>query len=382
MDIKNKKVLLRADFNVPIKDSIIGDNYRIVSTIPTLEFLRNGGAKTIIISHIETKNVEKPTLRPVFEYLKHNYADLNIEFVENVELLEDSLDNLADGGFLLLENIRNFEGEKNNSVELAENFKSLTEIYINDAFAVSHRDHMSVSALPALYDADHKIFGFQMQKEIDNLSKILIPKKPFAIILSGAKFSTKLPLIEKYLVTADKLFIGGALLNNVLKSLGYTIGKSLIDTEADLSTLVTSDNFLKKVYIPQTVVVKNMDTNEVRNSVIREVKESESIMDVGSVQNFVQILKDENYETIVWNGPLGYYEEDVFKTGTLQLAKGLIEYVIENKNSHLFIGGGDTVGAIQSIHIDNDRIFISTGGGAMLEFLEKDGKLPGVVNIK
>ncbi len=382
MEIKNKKVLLRADFNVPIKDNIIKDNYRIVSTIPTLEFLRNGGARTVIISHIETKDIDNPTLKPVFEYLKHNYADLNIEFIENVELLEDTLANLADGGFILLENIRNFDGEKNNSLELAENFKSLTEIYINDAFAVSHRDHMSVSALPALYDKDHKMFGLQMQKEIDNLSKILIPEKPSAVILSGAKFSTKLPLIEKYLQIADKLLIGGALFNNVLKSLGHNIGKSLIDTEADLTSLVASENFLKKVYIPQTVIVKNTNTNEIRNSDINDVKENESIMDIGSVQNFVKILTDENYKTIVWNGPLGYYEEDAFKTGTLQLATGLVEYVTGNESAHLFIGGGDTVGAINTMHIDNERIFISTGGGAMLDFLEKDGKLPGVVNVR
>ncbi len=144
--------------------------------------LRNGGAKTIILSHIETKDIDKPTLRPVFDYIKHNYADLNIEFIDNVEMLEDTLNNMADGGFLLLENIRNFDGEKNNSTELAENFKSLTEVYINDAFAVSHRDHMSVSALPALYDKDHKMFGLQMQKEIDNLSKILTPEKRWSYL--------------------------------------------------------------------------------------------------------------------------------------------------------------------------------------------------------
>ncbi len=380
MEIKNKKVLLRADFNVPIKASIIKDNYRIVSTIPTLEMLKSEGAKTIIISHIETKDVERPTLKPVYDYLKTNYADLNIEFVENVELLEDALANIADGGFLLLENIRNFDGEKSNSAELAENFKSLTEVYINDAFAVSHRDHMSVSALPALYDKDHKMFGLQMQKEIDNLSKIITAEKPFAVILSGAKFSTKLPLIEKYLQSADKLLIGGALLNNILKSLGYSVGKSLIDADADLSELVKSENFLKKVFIPHIVIVKNMDTGEVRNSNVQEVKENESILDVDSIQNFVDILKAEQYKTIVWNGPLGYYEDDAFKTGTLELAKGLVEYVT-GSDAHLFIGGGDTVGAINSMHIDNERIFVSTGGGAMLEFLEKDGKLPGVVNV-
>lgn len=384
MEIKNKKVLLRADFNVPIKANEIKDNYRIISTIPTLEFLRNEGAKTIIISHIETKDIEKSTLRPVFDYIKHNYADLNIEFIDNVEMLEIALNNMIEGGFLLLENIRNFDGEKNNDNSLAENFKTLTDVYINDAFAVSHRDHMSVSALPAMYDKDHKMFGVQMQKEIDNLSKILNPKKPFAVILSGAKFSTKLPLIDKYLNTADKIFIGGALFNNVLKSLGCNVGKSLIDDEAEyVDTLVKGENFINKVFIPKDVVVKDLNTNIVRICNIKDVGENESILDVteNSVLEFVELLKRDEYKTIVWNGPLGNYEDDNFKAGTLRLAKELVNYININQEAHLFIGGGDTVAAINTMDVKNERIFISTGGGAMLEFLEKDGKLPGVVGV-
>jgi len=384
MEIKNKKVLLRADFNVPIKTSIIKDNYRIVSTIPTLEFLRSEGAKTIIISHIETSDIEKPTLKPVFDYIKHNYADLNIEFIDNVEMLENAFDNLAEGGFLLLENVRNFDGEKNNDSSLAENFKTLTDIYINDAFAVSHRNHMSVSALPLMYDKDHKMFGVQMQKEIDNLSKILNPSKPFAVILSGAKFSTKLPLIDKYLNTADKIFIGGALFNNILKSLGHNVGKSLIDIEADfVDSLVKTENFTNKVFIPKDIVVKDLNTNIIRICNINEVAENESILDIAEsgILEFVEILKKDNYKTIVWNGPLGNYEDDAFKTGTLTLAKQLVVHINTNQESHLFIGGGDTVAAINSLDVKNEKIFISTGGGAMLEFLEKDGKLPGVVSV-
>lgn len=383
MEIKNKKVLLRADFNVPIKANEIKDNYRIVSTIPTLEFLKNEGAKTVIISHIETKDIEKPTLRPVFDYIKQNHADFNIEFIDNTEMLESSLNNLDEGGFLLLENIRNFDGEKNNDNILAENFKTLTDVYINDAFAVSHRDHMSVSALPLMYDKDHKMFGIQMQKEIDNLSKILTPEKPFVVILSGAKFSTKLPLIDKYLSIADKLFIGGALFNNILKSLGHNVGKSLIDIDVDLDNLIKSENFTNKVFIPQDIVVKDLNTNIVRTCKVNEVSENESILDIAEsgILEFIEILKKDSYKTIVWNGPLGNYEDDVFKTGTLTLAKGLVDYVIVNEYTRLFIGGGDTVAAVNSLNIDNERVFISTGGGAMLEFLEKDGKLPGVVSV-
>ena len=384
MEIKNKKVLLRADFNVPLKDNEISDNYRIVSTIPTLEFLRNGGAKTIIISHIETKDIEKPTLKPVFDYIKKNYTDFNIEFINNVEMLEPALNNLNEGGFLLLENIRNFDGEKNNDTVLAGNFKTLTDAYINDAFAVSHRNHMSVCALPMMYDKDHKMFGLQMQKEIDNLSKILSAEKPFAVILSGAKFSTKLPLIDKYLGIADKIFIGGALFNNILKSLGHNVGKSLIDTEVDLSTLIKSENFTNKVFIPHEVVVKDLITNSVRTCKINEVAENECILDMvdSDILDFVEILKKDNYKKIVWNGPLGNYEDDAFKVGTLTLAKGLVDYIVNNENSRLFIGGGDTVAAINTLDVKNERIFVSTGGGAMLEFLEKDGKLPGVISVQ
>ncbi len=385
MEIKNKKVLLRADFNVPIKANAIKDDYRIVSTFPTMNMLKNDGAKTIIISHIETKDTDKPTLKPVFDYIKTNHPEYDIHFTENLDGIEDKIETLPFGAFLLLENIRNLEGEKNNDINTAERFKNITDVYINDAFAVSHRNHMSVSVLPSLYDIDHKSFGIQMQKEIDNLSKILNPQTPFAVILSGAKFTTKLPLIDKYLKNADKLFIGGALFNNILKSLGYNVGKSLIDDEAEyVDMLVKTKNFENKVYIPQQVVVKNINTGFVRISNINEINEHEIIQDISeeSITYFVNILKNDNYKTIVWNGPLGYYEDDEFKKGTLTLAHDLVDYINSNQDSNLFIGGGDTVAAVNSLNIQNDRIFISTGGGAMLEFLERDGNLPGVVNVK
>lgn len=385
MEIKNKKILLRADFNVPIKDNKIKDNFRIISTFSTMDMLKNAESKTLILSHIETKDVAKPTLKPVFDYIKENHSEYDIQFAEDVSNLENKLESLSAGGFLLLENIRNLNGEKDNDIETAMMFKNMTDVYINDAFAVSHRNHMSVSTLPSLYDTNSKMFGLQMQKEIDNLSKILNPEKPFAVILSGAKFATKLPLIDKYLKTADKLFIGGALFNNVLKSLGYNVGKSLIDDEAEyVDMLVKTENFLNKVFIPQNVVVKNINTDLIRISNINEVGEYESIQDISeeSVCEFVNILSNDNYKTIVWNGPLGYYENDSFKKGTLVLAQNLVDYTMENKNTHLFIGGGDTVAAVNGLNIDNERVFVSTGGGAMLEYLEKEGKLPGVVNVK
>lgn len=387
MEIKNKKVFLRADFNVPIKNLVIQDDYRITSTLETFNYLKNEGCKTIIISHIETKDVDKPTLKPVYEYFKNKYPEYDIDFLDNIEDLEsvkNRFSMIKDGGFLILENIRNLKGEKEDDIELSKFFREITDIYINDAFAVSHRKHMSISSLPSLYDVSHKMFGMQMKKEIDHLTKILNPEKPFTVILSGAKFSTKLPLIKKYLSTADNLLIGGALFNNVLKSLSYNIGKSLIDTDADyIDNLVKDNNFIDKVFIPQNVCVKNVDTDIIRISNIKDINDDETIQDISkdSIDEFVGKIKNINTKTIVWNGPLGNYEDIRFKDGTMNLAKELIELIEVDEKVHLFIGGGDTVAAINSLNINNERVFISTGGGAMLEFLEKDGNLPGVVNV-
>jgi phosphoglycerate kinase len=345
--------------------------------------LKEGRAKTIIMSHIETKDIDKPTLKPVFVYITSTHPEYHIEFAEDMDALKEKLSGLNEGGFILLENIRNYGGEKTNSAELAKTFRDISDAYINDAFAVSHREHMSVSALPSLYDAEHKMFGMQMQKEIDNLSKILHPEKPFVVILSGAKFSTKLPLIEKYLKSADRLLIGGALFNNVVKSLGYNVGKSLVDNEAVfVNEMVRTEDFKNKVFVPEQVVVKNIDTGEVRVSGIQDIKDDESILDISeeSVNQFSALIQDA--KTIVWNGPLGNYEDDAFKKGTLTLAKELVDLVHANTDTRLFIGGGDTVAAVNTMNIQNERIFVSTGGGAMLEFLEKDGKLPGVVSMR
>ena len=387
MEIKNKNVFLRADFNVPIKDGIVKNDYRIKATIETLKYLKDQNCKTIIVSHIETADVDRPTLKPVFEYLQKNNTELNINFLDNVEdvsNIEEKFSEIKNGEFLLLENIRNLKGEKDNDEELAKSFRSMTDFYINDAFAVSHREHMSVSALPKLFSLENKMFGLQMKKEIDSLSKILNPEKPFIAILSGAKFSTKLPLIEKYLKTADNLFVGGALYNNIIRSLGYNVGVSLIDEHAlYIDEMIKTDDFKNKVFIPQNVIVKNIDTQEIKNKNINNIDDKETVQDISeeSISNFINILKDKNIKTIVWNGPLGNYEDNYFKNGTEFIAKGLISIIENNINSHLYIGGGDTVAAINGLNIKNDRIFVSTGGGAMLEFLEKDGKLPGVVSV-
>jgi phosphoglycerate kinase len=393
--LRGKKVFLRADFNVPIYKGEITDTYRIDTTIKTFEFLKNEGAITIIASHIETKDVDHPTLIPVFLYITKKYPEYTVLFCDNfldIQEVQTCLSSAQEGQFILFENIRRADktgmSEKLNDVALAEYIKGFTEYYINDAFAVSHRAHMSVAALPALFDVDHKVAGYQLYEEVQSLSGTLSPQKPFVTILSGAKFSTKLPLIEKYLQTADIIFVGGALYNNVLKSLGYEVGVSYIDHEAVyVDALVQTQIFRDKVYIPEYVIVQNVDTHSVREVQIREVQKNETIMDISpkSIQEFVDKLQHMDAKTILWNGPVGNFEVKEFAAGTEKLATAILMYMQTPalQDIKLIIGGGDTVSAIKNVEgiSTNPNVFISTGGGAMLEFLEKEGRIPGVISL-
>lgn len=391
--LAGKKVFLRADFNVPVRDGVVADSYRIESIVPTLEFLKKEKAIVIIASHIETKDVEKPTLKPVFDYIKEKYPEFDFAFCEdflNSEVMASAVAERKEGTFLLLENIRNANesgfSEKDNSVSLAMYFKDFVEVYINDAFAVAHRAHMSVSALPKLFDASKKAAGFLLSKEIDGLLCGIDATRPCVAILSGVKFSTKLPLIQKYLNSADMLFIGGALFNNVVKSMGYEVGVSIVDSEAnDLDALVRIENFQKKVYIPNVVVIKDMTTGAVRSDSLTTVKQTESIQDISglAISNFINEVKSLQAKTIIWNGPIGNYDVPEFAVGTKELATALLEYIQSHVDARMLIGGGDTVAAIEEIPgiQTEERIFVSTGGGAMLEFLEKDGHLPGIMSL-
>lgn len=393
--LKGKRVFLRADFNVPIYNGEITDTYRIDTTIKTFEFLKNEGAITIVASHIETKDVESPTLVPVFLYITKKYPEYTFFFCDNFldeNEVNTCLSSVKEGEFILFENLRRANktgmSEKFNDISLAQYIKGFIEFYINDAFAVSHRKHTSVSALPSLFDDEHKVSGYQFYKEIQSLSNVLTPQKPFVTILSGAKFSTKLPLIQKYIETADTVFVGGALYNNVLKSMGYEIGSSYFDKEASyVDTLVESQLFRDKVYIPEYVVVKNINTNDIREVNIKDVTSDESIMDISpkSIEDFVNKIKEMDTKTILWNGPVGNFEVKDFAVGTERLAECVLEYMKTPalQDIKLIIGGGDTVSSIQNIEgiNTNPNVFISTGGGAMLEFLEKEGQIPGVISL-
>lgn len=347
-EIQGKMFLVRVDFNVPVKEGVIIDDYRIVRALPTIQFLRDNGAKIILISHIETKDVPVPTLRPAYEYVNKLFP---ISFVEDCfsEEMRGKKEAMKEGDVILLENIRRYEGEKSNDPAFAEKLAQLADIYVNDAFAVSHRSHASVVGIPSYLPS---YAGLLLSDEIKHL-EVSDDKHPFLFILGGAKFETKLPLIEKFLNKADMIFVGGALANDLLKLRGVDVKESLLST-ADISIGHLLDN--PKIMIPTDLV-----WNE----------EGTAIMDAGP--ETIESLRPHvaNAKYILWNGPLGNYEKS-FKAGTSALSK-----MIGESSAESVVGGGDTLASIKELGLVDEFTFISTGGGAMLELLLK-GTLPGI----
>lgn len=367
------KVLVRVDFNVPIKNGIIGDDYRIRKALPTIEFLRSKGARLILISHIETADglvsdqvdgpsmVKKPTLAPVSAYLSKK--DVPVMFVKNISGAFTASEQLKDGEVILVENIRENEGEKKNDAKFAKQLATLADIYVNDAFSVSHREHASVCAITQFLPS---YAGLQFQKEVENLSAAFNPSHPFLFILGGAKFDTKLPLIHKFLKTADTIFIGGALANDALKAKGFDIGMSKVSKgDMNISGIVSQ----AQVVIPTDVIVQD---HSIKGDF--EIGNLDAIYDAGP-NTLVDLKKKIDAASfILWNGPLGLFEKG-FTGGTVKVAEMVAERTSAGAVS--MIGGGDTLSAISKLGIEDKFTFVSTGGGAMLDFLAQ-GTLPGI----
>ncbi|MES2416308.1 MAG: phosphoglycerate kinase [Patescibacteria group bacterium] len=364
-NIKGKIALVRVDFNVPMKDGKVEDDFRIQKALPTIQFLQKKGAKIILIAHLG-KGGE--TLAPVAKVLnKYVKATFVPEIIG--EKASKAVADMKNGEVVLLENLRNDAGEQSLNNFFAMNLAKLADFYVNEAFSVSHREDTSLVLLPKLLPS---YAGLQLQAEIKNLSKaIKDPKHPFLFILGGAKFSTKMPLIKKYLRLADAIFIGGALLNDFLKAKGYQVGKSLID-EGDYSIEKIIKN--KKLIIPEYVVVKNADGKfEEKN--VRDISKNDVILDVGkeSLKILEPVIKKS--KLILWNGPLGKYE-----AGAGGATKEVLKMVAAAKAESI-IGGGDTVEIISELKLEDKFSFVSTGGGATLDFLA-NGTLPGIKALK
>lgn len=372
-DISSKKVLIRADFNVPISNGEVVEDMRLKAVIPTLDLLIAGGAKIIFISHIEAEDVDllgQKGMAIVAKYFNEK-LNRNVQFVSGDGVINDavesSVSNMKDGEIILLDNLRINPGEKNNDENFSKKLAGLADFYVNEAFSVSHRKHASVIGVPKFLP---HFAGMELLNEIISLKTAINPPHPFVFILGGAKFDTKLPLIKKFLDKADHIILGGALINDVYKARGYNIGKSLVsDGGIDISDIAMNS----KIILAKDVVVHDADNaDNIYVKKIEEVGDNDVICDLGPsiLEEFKKVFAEAGF--VLWNGPLGNYENG-FKDQTVACARLLIESGVKGA-----MGGGDTVAAIQSVNTELDtNLFVSTGGGAMIDFLINES-LPGI----
>lgn len=365
-EIAGKKVIVRMDLNEPVSHGELQDEYRIKQELKTVNFLREKGARLVLVSHFENK--ESNSLEPVFKYIQTLFPVKAFIKEYPSEEAKATIDNLADGEVVLLENLRLNEGEKNNDQEFAKQIASYADLYVNEAFSASHREHASIVGIPKYIPG---YAGFQLLKEIEQISKAFAPKHPFLFILGGAKFDTKMPLVQKYMYEADQVFIGGALANDLFKAKGWEVGKSVVsNSKMNFDKILESD----KLLLPVDVVVET-------ESGAREVKPADQVAPTDAIwdagEKTVQTLADvaRNAGMILWNGPLGLYEKG-YTSGTYELAKA-----IAGTNAETIVGGGDTVASVESLNLMDKFTFVSTGGGAMLDFLANE-TLPGIEALK
>lgn len=351
--LKNKNVILRVDFNISWQRGHIIDKYRLSAAKATIKALKSLTEKIIIISHLENNKLKsfKKIIPWIEKFLKEK-----IIFCDN---LNKNIIQKIKNKIIFIDNIRLWPGEKNNELDFAKKIKELGEIFVNEAFSVSHRKHSSIYWLPKLMPT---FYGFNFEKEIKLLNDVLRQKK-IILILGGAKISTKLPLIKKFLQKKSLVVLGGGLANTVYKAYGFNIGKSLIEKHIlnDIKKTKSDDLFL-----PIDFYVLNNKKIFYRR--LDEIKNNDIILDIGdkSLDLFSEQLQSNKYY-IVWNGPLGYVENKKFQNGTMRMAKLLVE--LRKKNRNIVVGGGDTVSFLENSNLIKKFKNISTGGGAMLYYL-------------
>ncbi len=365
--IKGKRVVLRLDLNVPLEGGTnkkIKDDFRLLRSIPTIKFLSQKGAKIIIIGHLGKDGSE--SLRPIADYFKKSF---DVGFLPKMPFSEirKISGEIKNGSSVILENLRAWDGEKKNDKLFSKELASLGDVYVNDAFSASHRKHASIVGVTKFLPS---YTGILFEEEVRNLSKALTPPKQFLFILGGAKFSTKIPLVRKYLKIAENLFIGGALANNFFKELGFEVGRSKTEDGLKIKNLAGN----KKIFLPVDVIVKNaVGALSVKGS--NKVLPEDFILDAGpkSVELLKKLIAKSKF--VLCNGPLGYYE-DGFSKSTEDVLKTLSK--IKTKS---IIGGGDTVTLVSKLGLAKKFSFVSTGGGAMIDFLA-NGSLPGIEALK
>ncbi|MEK7115522.1 MAG: phosphoglycerate kinase [Patescibacteria group bacterium] len=364
-NLKGKRVLLRLDLNVPMEGTRILDNTRIKKVLPTLLYLRKAGARTIVISHLGKDGTH--SLKEAARILgKH----IPLGFMPKVSGrdVEERVAGMKNGSILVLENLRREKGETKNSNLFALSLSRLGDVYVNDAFSESHRKYASIVSLPKFLPS---YAGLLFEKEIKELSGLVAPKKPFLFILGGAKISTKLPLIKRYLKIADWVFVGGAIMNSFFKERGFEIGKSLEDgASADIGALLKNKKLSKNLILPTDVLVNG---GKVRMA--EAINKKDIVRDIGpaSLEKLKELISGS--KEILFNGPLGNYELG-FDGTTKETLKAMIK-----TKARTIVGGGDTQVVVSRLKLENKLSFVSSGGGAMIEFLAK-GTLPGIEALK
>ncbi len=376
LDVEGKKVIVRVDFNVPIKEGKITDDTRIRAALPTIEYLLDHGAAVILMSHLgrpKTKDDLQFSLRPVAEHLG-TLISAPVKFAEDCrgEVARQAAASLMPGEVLVLENTRFHKEETKNDPEMSKELASLADLFVNDAFGSAHRAHASTVGIADYLPA---AAGFLMEKEIKYLGNAIAdPVRPFVAILGGAKISDKIGVIENLLKTADKILIGGGMANTFLKAQGYEMADSLVETDV----LETASDLLSKangkILLPVDMVLGDaFDAEaELKTLPLGDVPAGWRLLDVGpeTVKLFSGVIKDAG--TVVWNGPMGVFEFPRFAQGTFEVARA-----VADSDAVSIIGGGDSVSAINQSGLSDQITHISTGGGASLEMLE-GLELPGL----
>lgn len=377
-NFKNKRVLVRVDFNVPVgSDGLVDktEDWRLEASLPTIRYLLAQKAKIILLAHLGRpggKVVESLRLNPVAKRLEELLGQLVVKLDDCVgREVEERIKDIQAGEVFLLENLRFYAGEKSNQLDFVQQLAKLGEFYINDAFGVIHRPHASIVGLPQHLPS---CAGLLLEKEIKVMSDVLNnSKRPLTVIIGGVKISTKIKVIKNFLEKADDILLGGALANTVISAKGFAIGKSIV--EKDMVEEVKKLQITNiKLHIPVDVVTStDMSGNLIENiSPVAKIRENEMILDIGpdTIDLFSEIIS--HAKTIIWNGPMGLFEIDKFALGSRKVAQA----VIQNKNFSL-VGGGDTISLLEQLNLLSEIKHISTGGGAMLEFLAGI-ELPGL----
>lgn len=378
---RNKRVLVRVDFNVKIDNGAVGEDYRIRMTIPTIEYLTKRGARVILCSHLGRPSAPTPqfSLAPVATRLSEILAGSKVRFVE--DCIGDKVKNVASegqpGDVLLLENLRFYKEEEANDPTFCESLASLADIYVNDAFSTSHRKHSSTYGAVRLFDT--RLAGLNLNREIEYLSMIKEnPDRPFSLVIGGIKIKDKIGALENLLPKADKLLVGGGAAYTFLKAKGVKIGKSLVDYDHLPWVTKALSEFGDKILLPTDHLVAASRDNNFTTLVEGDIPDGMAGFDIGNetVHRYSLEIGGTGKGTVFWNGPMGLFEVGAFSNGTTNVAKSMA--LAFWRGSKTLIGGGDTLEAMKRAGVTESEVsHVSTGGGATLRFLADDG-MPGI----